>query len=190
MPFLLGPLVLLITGADIEDVPFLPSLTLIDAGSSFSNWNFQELNFNDYLNPHLYGMVATVLDEKLLVCGGGKFSSNYSSEDYRSTSKCLTFDLKILTWKNMNISMKEERTFAQSMLFDNKSWLIMGGHNSHGIALDTAEYLAFNDVDFVRNVSMPFDFTMHCAKMINSSHIFTTGGYRSINSFMVVVSKG
>ena len=72
--------------------------------------------------------------------------------------------------------MLEERTFAQSMIFKNDTWLILGGQNSQGITLGTIEYMNSNEMIFESYSNMPENVAHHCAKMINVSHLFTTGG--------------
>ena len=72
--------------------------------------------------------------------------------------------------------MLEERTFAQSVLFENNTWFIMGGEDSHGNTSDTTEYFDANGTNFIYDYKMPEHLSHHCAKMFNTSHLFTTGG--------------
>ena len=162
------------------DGHFSPELISIGANKRYSKWTSQKMTFNEIMDSHKYGMVGVVLNEIIYTCGGGQILSNYSTEEYSSTAKCQIFDLESYTWINY-ISMREERTFAQSMVFKNNSWFIMGGQNFQGFTLDTTDYLDSNATYFVADFTqMPDSFAQHCAKMINTTHLFTTGGKQNL----------
>ena len=58
----------------------------------------------------------------------------------------------------------------------------MGGQNSQEITLETTEYLDANKNIFEPYSTMPESFSRHCAKMINATHLFSTGGSKRPSS--------
>ena len=129
---------------------------------------------------------------KNIFCGGGTLPSPCDIDEQFSTSKCQSFDLMDLTLTTLDITMTEKRTFAQSMLFDNNTWFIMGGEDSQGFISDTTEYLDVNGTDFAHGFKMPEQSSCHCGKNINGSHLFTSGGYKrsSLEQPFVSLSRG
>ena len=188
----LGELLLFIVGNSSysrDDSP-APEIISISETKNYSKWTSltEEMAYNALWDDHTYGMVGAVLNELLHVCGGGKFPSMFNAaeeviEEIRATATCKSFDLKTYTWSELSYSMKESRSFAQSIVFENDTWFIMGGIDSQGEALVTTEYLNINQTQFVTaNIRIPERSAKHCAKKINSSHLFTTGGNKSMTA--------
>ena len=183
----------MIVGNYIESGNYLPEIVGIANDQNQFKLGFQNISFRDVWDPPIYGMVGTMLNRKLFFCGGGALSSTCDTEGYLSTSKCNSFDVQDYTLNLLDIEMLEERTFAQSMIFENGTWFIMGGQDSQGIASDTTEYLyTLNEDYFMIGSVMPEYLSHHCAKMINSSHLFTTGGAKrsSLADHSISLSKG
>ena len=157
----------------------------ISLGSDKNNSNLppaDDMSCKNTMDPQIYGMIATVLNGIIHMCGGGQHFYNNAIQGFFSTSRCQRFNVQQYNWENVDISLKEDRTFAQSIMFANNTWFIMGGRNSRGIVLETTEYLDANATEFVYNINMPMRFAQHCAKMISHSELFTTGGYSYLGS--------
>ena len=176
---MLEKLDILIVGNNIQSAKFAPEIVNIANlnGKNKSKLSSNDITFDEFWHFHIYGMVATVINEEIYICGGGVLPSTcHNIEHIFSTSRCQSLNLKEYTLTTLNISMTEERTYAQSMVFENNTWFIMGGQDSLGNTSDTTEYLDVNGTNFLNEFKMPEHFSHHCAKMINSSHLFTTGG--------------
>ena len=169
----------MIIGNYFEMGRYVPEYVNLANGHNKSKLSWSGISFNDIWSSHIYGIVATLINEQMIICGGGEFTSTCNSDVVVSTTRCQSFNLKEYTLATLNLSMTEERTFAQSMVFENTTWFIMGGRDSHGIATDTTEYLDINGTNFVSHSKMPEYFSHHCAKKINNSHLFTTGGLKN-----------
>ena len=174
---------LLIIGNFIEGGKYTPEYVNIKIGQQRPSLASQDNIFEgDWYYPQIYGIVGTLFNENIYFCGGGALPTLCDIEGYLSTSMCRSFSLKTYNLFTLNIVMKEERTFAQSMRFENNTWLIMGGEDSQGAISDTIEYLDVNGTNFIIGHKMPEYFSRHCAKMLNSSHLFTTGGSKQSTS--------
>ena len=164
----------------MESGNYLPEFVSLANNKNISNLASKDISFGDIWDKHVYGMVGTILKGKIYYCGGGVLPSTCDMDEvYSSTSRCKSFDLMDYSLNLLDIEMQEERTFAQSTMFDNGTWFIMGGQNSQRITSNTTEYLSTSNDHFMNGLEMPDFFSHHCAKMINSSHLFTTGGYKN-----------
>ena len=183
---------LLIVGNDFTSGNYVPEVVNIANYENRSKLASQYLSFNDIWAPRVYGIVGTIIREELFICGGGVWPTKCHTEIIFSSSRCQSFNLKEYTLTTLDVAMTEERTFAQSMMFENDTWFIMGGQDSQGTPSDTTEYLDVNEMIFVSKIIMPENFARHCAKMINGSHLFTTGGSKHSRSGdqSVTLSRG
>ena len=183
---------LFILGNYIEKGEYRPEFVNIAIGQTLLA--SQEIKFNDVQKiSHIYGMIATVInDEEIYLCGGGEWRTSCTFDRFISTSNCQGFNLKDYTLTTLEIAMTEERTFAQSVMFENNTWLILGGQNSQNITTNTIEYLNTDNITyFLQHSRMPEHSAYHCAKMINKSHLFTTGGIKNLNlNFTSSLSRG
>ena len=161
----------------------MPEFVNIASGQNQSKLASQQISFHEIWDFHIYGMVGVALKEEIYFCGGGTWPSTCQSIDrIRSTKTCQSFNLKEYTLTHLVISMTEERSFAQSVRFENETWFILGGEDSEGHASDTTEYMNADGTSFMNGARMPEHVTRHCAKMINSTHLFITGGSRKSSS--------
>ena len=171
---------ILIVGNHIQNAKSTPEIVNIAKlnANNISKIESNKVTFDDFLDFHIYGMVATIINQEIYFCGGGTSSSECHTiiDNIFSTPHCKSFNLMKYTVTTLNISLTEERTFAQSVMFENNTWFIMGGQDSQGNTSDTTEYLNANGTYFLSDSNMPEHFSRHCAKMINSSYLFTTGG--------------
>ena len=191
----LGNLLLMRVGNSIKNNNYGPDIVYIGNNQYKSKLPSQDITFKDiWETAPIYGIVGTIINEGILFCGGGTMYSCYDlMHRFFSTSKCQTFGLKDYILTPMDITMTEERTFAQSMMFDNNTWFIMGGQDAQGATSDTTEYLNMNKNlrnGFVSDSKMPEYFAGHCAKMINNSHLFTTGGFKNSSSELIFLNRG
>ena len=178
-------------GNSIESGNYIPEFVNIGHGQNRSKLS-QSITFKDIWSSHNYGMVGIIVNEEIYLCGGGVLPSKCHTDEYSSTSRCQSFDLIGYTLTTLDFAMTEERTFAQSMMFENSTWLVMGGQDSQGITTDTTEYMDVYNMTFESHSAMPKQMALHCAKMINSSHLFTTGGveHSSLAQPSIVLPRG
>ena len=177
----------------MQSAKFAPEIVNIAHlnGKNKSKLASNDITFDNFWHFHIYGMVATIINEEVYLCGGGVLPSIcHNIEIIYSTMQCQSFNLKEYTLATLNISMTEERTFAQSIMFENNTWFIMGGQDSQGNTSDTTEYLDVNGTNFLNESKMPENMSRHCAKLINSSYLFTTGGSKQSISGQTSLSRG
>ena len=185
-----------IVGNSVESNKYIPEFVSISSDKNQPKLAYNDITFKDVWLSHIYGMVGTIINQEIYICGGGVLPSTCPSIDnvlLTSTSRCQSYDLKKYNLTTLDVSMTEERTFAQSMMFGNNTWYIMGGQDSQGIASDTSEYFTANGTIFVNGLKLPEHFSHHCAKLINTSHLFTTGGskYSSLGqTYLSLLSRG
>ena len=186
---MLGELQIFIVGNAIEGQYHAPEFV----GIGTDNTKLpvpEDIYCKNIFAPQLYGMVAAVLKEVIYMCGGGQYFYNNGAQGFLSTSRCQMFDMDHYEWIDLNISMRENRTFAQSMILGNNSWLIMGGEDSQGAISLSTEYLDIDAIGFPENIELPLQFSHHCAKIINASHLFTTGGNTIMESIKTPSQRG
>ena len=164
-------------GNDNGIEPPIPEIVSISSNKNYSTWTSDDLSiYKEIWNQNLYGMVGALIQDTIYICGGGKKISGKYLEAYASTDKCQTFELKSYSWAELDLTLTQERSFAQSLMLDNDTWFIMGGQDFHERSTHSTEYLGSNSTGFVPGIAMPEMLAKQCAKMINSSQLFITGG--------------
>ncbi|TRY75090.1 hypothetical protein TCAL_13207 [Tigriopus californicus] len=150
------------------------SQILITGGSSNSSEYF-DANSNGYLrcpNPPSYpimveGAFGTFIEGHPLICGGRS-----SVEDYYKS--CYFYQNTNNSWVKAK-PMMEPRFQASVVMIDSKRWWITSGFSGEKVYNNTEIYET--GVGFRSGPTMPAATFQHCLVKVNSSHIFTVGGF-------------
>ena len=169
---------------------YKPEVISIAGRNSFTEWAWGPQELLSRKTPQMFGMVGAIIQNELYVCGGGSQATYYNHQRFLSTSKCQSYDITTNLWTTLDIALITARTFAQSMLFENNTWFVLGGEDSYGVTLHTTEYLELGSSNFMNSNPTPTPFSKHCAKMINATHLFTTGGLKNDASTRDPIGRG
>ena len=188
-----GELYLFIIG-NSQGLSPMPELLSISSRANLSEWDSLPrdlLLYNGAWDFNMHGMVGALINDEIQICGGGKFylSNSFTDpvDEFVATTRCQRFDFESYTWSTLGVSLLQQRTFAQSVVLENGTWLILGGQDSQGRTHDTTEFLDVNATEFVFGVEMAKRLAKHCVTMVNRSLLFAAGGKDNNNG---VTSRG
>lgn len=121
------------------------------------------------LSLSLFGMVANVVDDQVLVCSGYQISN------------CYVYDFELNRW-NETTSLDTQRYGAVSFVLDGSRWYILGGEDlSTGVAryLDTSVVYthAHQGGTFEAGGKLPYTGAFGCVAAVNATHVFFAGGW-------------
>ena len=143
------------------------------------------VNHNMEWDTEIEGMVGTVIRESELLLCGKPLMKIMNFKIVWTTNNCHVFHFGTYSWIDKNISLNEDRIFSQAIDLAtneaNKTFFLMGGFNENSLSkysLQTTEYLNHDENIFHNGPEMPEAFGAHCAKAVNATHIFTSGGYQ------------
>ena len=174
--YLLDEFLLFLFGNSFSEVPATPEVIVIAPNNTYDELESMSRDlkiYNDLWNVPKFGMVGSILNGTVFICGG---TDQMSNGQQISINDCQTFIFDNYSWVTwQNISMLENRAFAQLSHLQNGSMLIMGGETAPGESLYSTEQLD-GSMSFSHGISLPERLSKHCATTINSSHIFLSGG--------------
>ena len=133
------------------------------------------------------GMIGMFRGKELLLCGK-PLAKLENFENVLTSNNCHGFNFETYSMVDRNISLNSDRIFSQSVMLENGTVFVMGGFNvgNYSSILKSTEYLNTNSSEFLMGPDMPDHAARHCAKLINSSHILTSGGIQELGP----VAKG
>ena len=113
----------------------------------------------------IYGMVGYFDEDgnKAIVCGGR------DGRDYLDT--CFEYSLETDEWNEARFRMKEKRLYAASVLLNNGSFFVLGGHSSY----ECSEF----PIEGRESMRLAYRASQHCLCQINQTHLFMAGGDQS-----------
>ena len=113
----------------------------------------------------MYGLVANLVGDKVIACGG-----------YR-TSSCYSYNFLLKRWAKTT-SLDRERKGHVGFVSADGQWYISGGRDyssSPDVYLDTT--IIYKDGAFTAGQITPYPAYFPCTATVNETHIFYAGGY-------------
>ena len=170
--------IIFVAGNFLDDEVATPELLAIDMDQVSSDYSFLQKDLEVYDEiwiKKIYGMVGTVLNDILLICGG--ILPDNENHVSKATNKCHTFSFDSYEWKLSNVSMLNSRVFSQSVMLFNGTFFVTGGIDENNIVLGTTEYLDGNS--FSNGPNLHANIAKHCILLLNETHMFMIGGVQS-----------
>ena len=113
---------------------------------------------------------------KAIVCGG-------EDEEWNALDTCFEYSLETDEWNEATFRMKQDRNLAASVLLNNGSFFVLGGHPSY----ETSEFL----IEGENGPIFPYSTYRHCVCQINQIHLFMAGGARTgKNTYLLHLNSG
>ena len=167
-------------GNSLPEMVATPEILAIESNRVQDDFSFFQKDleiYNDIWGANFYGMVGTLLNDTIFICGGILFGKH--QQQSKATENCYGFSYDSYEWTLTNISMLHSRAFAQSVVALNGTFFVTGGMDGNGNVLDTTEHLDKGTTAFAYGPEMPAHISQHCALLINETHMIMTGGVQS-----------
>ena len=164
-----------ITGNSLDNVAGTPEFVGISSPETKTSKLMSLLEkdlkvYNQIWSNNLYGMVGAFRNDQIFICGG-------IINGALVTNRCQAFHLDIYEWRPQG-HLNEQRAFAKSVMLANGTFIVTGGLDVAHSALNSTESLNTNSHSFIKGPDMPEYLARHCAKRINISHVFISGGFK------------